>query len=1008
MKIQTCVPRSIVFVLGLVLAFLPICPAVADTNSCVLNGEYLVSSAVVAHPIDQFLGSFTFHPPVGCLGAGTVDLVGDLAASGQAANMPVFLVGVFYIVGSDQIVTIAIAEGIVLRGRLGLIRENVAHVINFVADAVASPGYHFSGVASKNDVTQLVGPPGSPGPTGPTGSLGPQGVTGFTGATGSQGPTGLTGTNGFQGPKGDTGFKGDKGDKGDQGSQGVAGFNGSQGPAGSQGAPGLQGSQGVQGSQGLQGPQGFKGDQGVGVRFLNTWLTGTPYLVDDIVTHNGQTWIALASNTNVEPGTDVLKWSLLAAKGADGATGPTGPVGSTGAAGPTGPQGPQGVAGPGGSQGLTGLAGPQGPHGDPGAPGATGSPGASGPVGMTFQNAWTATVYAPNDVVTLLGETWIATSATIATDVPGISAKWSLVAAKGDTGATGATGPVGPTGPQGVIGPTGPQGFIGLTGSTGAKGDTGDTGATGATGSTGAIGPVGMTWRGTWSDSTPYMINDAVVLNGTSFIATAANTNSQPLNANWNTLAQEGATGATGSTGATGAIGATGPTGSQGPIGPQGVIGLTGSTGATGAKGDTGDTGAIGATGSMGAIGPIGMTWRGSWSVSTAYQANDAVVDNGSSYIAITINTAQEPPNATFWTLLAQEGATGATGSTGPIGPTGPQGTTGPTGSTGAQGPTGPTGATGTTGSQGTTGPTGATGAIGATGPTGPVGMIFKAAWSSGTTYVVDDVVTYQGSTYLALLANTNFAPDSNPAKWSVLAQKGATGPTGVTGPTGPQGATGTTGPTGAIGQTGSQGPTGPTGSQGATGLTGATGPVGMTWRGAWSSGTTYAINDAVVNNGSSYVAIAVSTNQAPPNVTYWGLLAQAAVAKAAFSNSLNGDTVTAGVAGTFMSFGSGAVSNTTQNLMQIPVPFACTAKNFYLITIAAEGSTAMVYTVQKGSADTAITFTIAPTVAAGLFFDTTHTASFAAGDLLSVKLSAASSTTSPGIGGYSLECDPM
>lgn len=51
-------------------------------------------------------------------------------------------------------------------------------------------------------------------------------------------------------------------------------------------------------------------------------------------------------------------------------------------------------------------------------------------------------------------------------------------------------------------------------------------------------------------------------------------------------------------------------------------------------------------------------------------------------------------------------------------------------------------------------------------------------------------------------------------------------------------------------------------------------GPVGITWRGAWTSGTTYAPRDGVSFGGSSYVAIAASTGSQPPS-SAWALLAQ-------------------------------------------------------------------------------------------------------------------------------------
>jgi hypothetical protein len=49
-------------------------------------------------------------------------------------------------------------------------------------------------------------------------------------------------------------------------------------------------------------------------------------------------------------------------------------------------------------------------------------------------------------------------------------------------------------------------------------------------------------------------------------------------------------------------------------------------------------------------------------------------------------------------------------------------------------------------------------------------------------------------------------------------------------------------------------------------------------WRGEWSASTSYAINDAVSLNGSSYLCLAGNLNQSPDTATaYWGILAQAA-----------------------------------------------------------------------------------------------------------------------------------
>jgi hypothetical protein len=59
------------------------------------------------------------------------------------------------------------------------------------------------------------------------------------------------------------------------------------------------------------------------------------------------------------------------------------------------------------------------------------------------------------------------------------------------------------------------------------------------------------------------------------------------------------------------------------------------------------------------------MVWRGAWASATAYALNDVVGQAGSSYICISANTNNQPPNATYWSLVAQIGATGATGTPG-------------------------------------------------------------------------------------------------------------------------------------------------------------------------------------------------------------------------------------------------------------------------------------------------------------------------------------------------------
>jgi hypothetical protein len=63
------------------------------------------------------------------------------------------------------------------------------------------------------------------------------------------------------------------------------------------------------------------------------------------------------------------------------------------------------------------------------------------------------------------------------------------------------------------------------------------------------------------------------------------------------------------------------------------------------------------------------------------------------------------------------------------------------------------------------------------------VGFTPRGAWSSGASYVTNDVVSYtNGSSYLAIQASTNQQPDTQTAYWLLLASKGDTGTGDVTG----------------------------------------------------------------------------------------------------------------------------------------------------------------------------------------------------------------------------------
>jgi hypothetical protein len=333
--------------------------------------------------------------------------------------------------------------------------------------------------------------------------------------------------------------------------------NGAQGPAGPQGPEGPQGPQGVQGSSGPIGPVGLQGPAGLpGINNRGTWVPTTAYQINDSVSFDGSSWIALIANTQSAPSANNPNWQLLAAKGINNQGGWVSSVNY---------QVDDAVSD--GGQFWLAL-----------APSLDSEPSAT-------------------------NTNWQLISASGATGPAG------------PTGAQGAVGPTGPTGPAGVQGTTGgtgaagPQGPIGLTGATGPQGATGATGSTGLTGAQGPQGPAGangtgFNFRNAFDPTATYAVNDAATYNGSTYVAIAANgPSSQTPDQNptaWSVMAQQGATG---QTGPQGAQGATGP---QGPIGSTGATGTQGTTGATGSTGLQGPAGATGSTGPQGAIGPAG------------------------------------------------------------------------------------------------------------------------------------------------------------------------------------------------------------------------------------------------------------------------------------------------------------------------------------------------------------------------------------------------------------------
>ena len=112
-------------------------------------------------------------------------------------------------------------------------------------------------------------------------------------------------------------------------------------------ATGPQGPPGLQGPVGPQGPQGIAGTNGTGFNFTGAFSNSTAYNVNDVVTYNGSSYVAIVANQGAgTPDTNPTDWTVMAQQGAAGAQGLQGPQGTTGATGSQGPMGLQGPQGP--------------------------------------------------------------------------------------------------------------------------------------------------------------------------------------------------------------------------------------------------------------------------------------------------------------------------------------------------------------------------------------------------------------------------------------------------------------------------------------------------------------------------------------------------------------------------------------------------------------------------------------------------------------------------------------
>ena len=228
-------------------------------------------------------------------------------------------------------------------------------------------------------------------------------------------------------------------------------------------------------------------------------------------------------------------------------------------------------------------------------------PGIKGADGdITWQGEWSsATTYTQNEAIQYNGSAYVALQGNSNVIPTSDTAVWSVMTEKGDTGATGATGSAGTvtigstttgsTGGSASVLNSGTSSnavlnFTLPTGNTGQQGTTGSTGATGATGSSGdnatiqigsittlpenssatvanagtdtaavlnfglpmgQAGPQGtFRWKGAYSATYTYGVNDVAYYNGSSYVATQGTLDNIPTNTTyWEKMAAAGAEG---------------------------------------------------------------------------------------------------------------------------------------------------------------------------------------------------------------------------------------------------------------------------------------------------------------------------------------------------------------------------------------------------------------------------------------------------------------------------------
>lgn len=276
----------------------------------------------------------------------------------------------------------------------------------------------------------------------------------------------------------------------------------------------------------------------------------------------------------------------------------------------------------------------------------------------------------------------------------------------------------------------------------------------------------------------------------------------------------------------------------------------------TGDMGDIGPTGPTGPTGAdsivPGPTGPTGpssiryVSWTGSGPSYSSFNSGDIIYYNGSSYVAIMdVPVSTDIQNNSYWSPLTSQGPTGPAG---PIGMNwiGPWQDHMPYSENDVVYYNGSSwiAKTTITGMEMSSTPEDYSmywDKIASKGNDG-VGFSWKGQWNEYGYYIVGDVVEYLGSNYVCKMPHSEMMgaqyPDISPMVWEAFFE-------GPTGPAGPNG------------------------------------PAGINWLGDWQYNTTYYAGDAVNWYGTSYLCTAEYSGGMSPDeaIPFWDILAQAGTA---------------------------------------------------------------------------------------------------------------------------------